>query len=212
MKKTFIAALSLIGFLAGTGLAQESPRYRNFVEMTAALKDLAEAHRNIARWQSIGRSRQGRELWLLEIANPEGVPVKDRPALFIAANLEGDHLIGSEIALRTADYFLKNYPGDPDVKQRLDNQAVYIAPRVNPDGAELMFAPMQPGRKTNSRPRDDENDGRTDEDGPEDLNKDGFVTVMRVKAADGQYLIDPEEPRLMKKADARKGERGAYRL
>ena len=71
----------------------------------------------------------------------------------------------------------------------------YIVPRVNPDGAEFMWAPVKWARRTNTMPYDDDNDGRIDEDGPDDLNKDGFITVMRVKDPNGAYIIDPEEPR-----------------
>jgi hypothetical protein len=35
---------------------------------------------------------------------------------------------------------------------------------------------------------------------------------MRVKAADGEYMIDPEEARLLKRADPKKGEAGAFKL
>ena len=37
-----------------------------------------------------------------------------------------------------------------------------------------------------------------DEDGPEDLNKDGVITVMRVKDPAGDYMIDPDDPRTQK--------------
>lgn len=197
---------------AGSAAAQEPPRYHTYAELASALQALAGAHKTIARLESIGRTRGGRDIWALEIANPAGVPPAKRPALLVAANFEGDHLVGSEIALAVAGYLLKNYPADADVKQRLDNSTVYVIPRVNPDGAEGYFAPVKTGRRTNTSPRDDDNDGRTDEDGPEDLNGDGFITVMRVKAAGGEYMIDPEEPRLMKKADPKKGESGSYKL
>ena len=111
-----------------------------------------------------------------------------------------------------AETLLKGAAGDPEIKQRLDTSTIYIIPRLNPDGAEGFFGAVQTGRRTNMTPRDDDNDGRVDEDGPEDLNGDGFITVMRVKAADGEYMIDPGEPRLMKRADPKKGERGAYKL
>jgi hypothetical protein len=192
--------------------AQDFSKYHSYADMTATLQSLADSHQDIARLKSIGKTRQGRDIWLVEIANPAGIPVAERPGLLIAANFEGDHLIGGEICLFLADFLLTNYPGDGEVKQRLDNHVFYILPRVNPDGAELMFAPVKTGRKTNSTPRDDDNDGRLDEDGPEDLNKDGIITVMRVKAADGEYMIDPEEARLLKRADPKKGESGAFKL
>lgn len=201
-----------LALTAGSAAAQDPPRYHTYAEMTAALQSLAGAHKTIVRLSSIGKTSGGRDIWALEIANPAGVPPAKRPALLVAANFEGDHLVGSEIALSVAGYLLKNYPADPDVKQRLDNSTIYIIPRVNPDGAEGYFAPIKTGRRTNATPRDDDNDGRTDEDGPDDLNGDSLITVMRVKAAGGEYMIDPEEPRLMKKADPKKGESGSYNL
>jgi hypothetical protein len=75
-----------------------------------------------------------------------------------------------------------------------------------------MFAAVKTGRRTNSTAIDGDNDGRVDENGPEDLNKDGFITVMRVKDPKGPYMISSEDPRLMKKADPSKGEAGGYSI
>ena len=209
-----LPVLLILGFAAaaGSAAAQEPPKYHTYAEMTAALQSLAGAHKTIARISSIGKTRGGRDIWAVEIANPAGLPPAKRPALLVAANFEGDHLIGSEIALSVVEFLLKNYAGNAEVKDRLDNSTIYVIPRVNPDGAEGYFAPVRTGRRANTSPRDDDNDGRTDEDGPEDLNNDGFITVMRVKAAGGEYMIDPEEPRLVEKADPKKGESGAYKL
>ncbi len=204
-----VLGLSLAGVPAG---AQDPPKYHNYAELARAVQALAGSHKTAARLESIGKTRGGRDVWALEIANPGGVAPAGRPALLIAAGFEGDHLVGSEIALSVAETLLKGAAGDPEIKQRLDASTIYIIPRVNPDGAEGFFAAVKTGRRTNTTPRDDDNDGRVDEDGPEDLNGDGFITVMRVKAADGEYMIDPDEPRLMKRADPKKGERGAYKL
>ncbi len=204
-----VLVLALAGGPAG---AQDPPRYRDHAALTSALQALAAAHKPAARLASIGKSRGGRDVWALEIAAPGGVAPDKRPALLVAAGFEGDHLVGSEIALSVARYLLENAGSDAAVKDRLATSTVYVVPRVNPDGAEGFFAPVKTGRRTNATPRDDDNDGRVDEDGPEDLNGDGLITVMRVKAAGGEYMIDPEEPRLMKRADPKKGETGAYRL
>jgi hypothetical protein len=201
--------LVLAGIPAG---AQAPPKYHDHAGLTKALQALAGAAGPTARLESIGKTRNGRDLWVLEIANPGGVPADKRPALLIAAGFEGDYLAGGEIALAVAEYLVKNAASDPEVKSRLDGSTVYIMPRVNPDGAEGFFAPLKTGLRTNASPFDDDNDGRVDEDGPEDLNGDGFITVMRVKAAGGEYVTDRDEPRLMKRADPKKGETGAYKL
>ncbi len=75
-----------------------------------------------------------------------------------------------------------------------------------------MFAPVKTCRRTNATPFDADNDGRIDEDGPEDLNKDGFITMMRVKDPKGPYMVSPDDPRLMKRADPAKGESGGWAL
>jgi hypothetical protein len=130
----------------------------------------------------------------------------------VAANVEGDHLIGSELALFMAESLLAGYPADAAIKQRLDQHVIYILPRVNPDGAERMFAPVKTGTRMNLTPYDADNDARTDEDGPEDLNKDGVITVMRVKDPAGRYTISSDETRLMKRADPAKGETGGWAI
>jgi hypothetical protein len=73
-----------------------------------------------------------------------------------------------------------------------------------------MFGAVKAARKMNAAKNDADNDGRMDEDGPEDLNKDGFISVMRVKDPKGPYMIHPDDPRLLRRADAAKGEAGGY--
>ncbi len=186
--------------------------YHNYQDLSAALKAVSTAHPDLARLVSIGKTVEGRDIWAIELASPAGTPVDQRPGLLVAANFEGDHVVGSEIALYLADYLAGSYATDATVKQRLDNQVVYIVPRVNPDGAEQMFAAVKTGRRTNATSFDADNDGRADEDGPQDLNKDGLITVMRVKDPKGPYMIDPADSRLMKRADPARGETGGYAI
>jgi hypothetical protein len=81
---------------------------------------------------------------------------------------------------------------------------------VNPDGAEAMFGKVKAFRRTNARKFDEDNDGRTDEDGPDDLNGDGFISVMRVKDPNGPYMVHPEDARLLRRADPQRGEAGGW--
>jgi len=192
--------------------AADFTRYHTYDELTAALKAAVAAHPDLAKLVSIGKTREGRDIWAVEIARQTGPPADSRPGLLIAAAFEGDHVIGSELALYAVDFLLGGYATDAAVKQRLERSVVYVVPRVNADGAEQMFAPVKALRRTNSTPFDADNDSRIDEDGPEDLNKDGVVTVMRVKDPKGPYMVSPEDARLMKRADPAKGESGGWAL
>jgi hypothetical protein len=187
-------------------------KYHNYAELTTAVQSLVKEHPDIAKLVDIGKTRENRSIWAVEITNPAGSSSETRPALLVAANLEGDHLVGSELALFTIEYLLNSYATDPQVKQQIDTHAFYILPRINPDGAEFFFSPVKVERRTNTAPFDDDHDGRIDENGPSDLNKDGFVTLMRVKDPEGGYMIHPEDPRLMRRADPQRGEAGGYKL
>lgn len=195
---------------APAALSQDFSSYQNYNDLTNELQKLVNAHKDIAKMESIGKTLEGRDLWVVTIANPTGVPVDERPGMFIGANFEGDHLIGSQISLAVINYLLNNYASDEAVKKSINEHVYYIIPRMNPDGAEKMFAAVKTGSKLNTSPYDGDNDARMDEDGPEDLNKDGLITMMRVKDENGIYTINKDDPRLMKKADPSKGESGDY--
>ena len=200
-----------LGLVAFASVAQaQSPAYLNQDALTRELRNLVSSSSS-ATMTSLGKTIGGRDIWVVQIANAGGMPAKDRPGVLMVANLEGDQLVGSSNALETVRYLLANAT-TPAAKQVLDKQVVYIFPRLNPDGAELSFAAVKTGQMKNLRPYDDDNDGRIDEDGPEDLNGDGVISVMRVKDPRGAYMIDPADPRAMKKADVAKGEVGGYSL
>lgn len=205
-----LAALAWSG--SSTVSAADYSSYHTYEEMTAALRALATTHPKLARLVEVAKSRGGRTVWAIEIANPAGSPVAERPALLVAANFEGDQVIGSELALFVAEGLLTGYATDPAIRQRLDSHVFYIVPRANPDGAEATFGAVKATRKTNAAKFDNDNDGRVDEDGPEDLNKDGVISVMRVKDPRGPYMQHPDDPRLMRRADPAKGEAGGYAI
>ncbi|MCG8468451.1 MAG: M14 family metallopeptidase [Gemmatimonadetes bacterium] len=194
--------------LTTPAVALAQGRYLDHAGLTAELRAIASASAAVSL-SSIGTTIEGREIWVLELADPGGAPPADRPAVLVVGNLAGDHLVGSSHAIEIARYLTA---GGDEARAVLADQAVYIVPRLNPDGAERMFESVRAGRRGNARPFDDDNDGRIDEDGPDDLNGDGYITVMRVPDANGTYMIDPDDPRLMKKADPRAGESGTHTI
>ena len=186
--------------------------YHNHAALTRVLQEAVREKSDIARLTSIGKSLEGRDIWVVEIGNRAGADPAERPALLVVANLDGNQLVGSELSLGIIDYLLDGYGTDGDITTSINESAFYIIPRANPDGAERMFAGIQSGQPTNARPVDDDNDGRVDEDSFEDLNGDGYITLMRVADAMGAYMVDDADPRLMKEADAAEGETGTHSL
>lgn len=203
--------LLALAFVAVTAAVQaQSASYLDHGALSRELRRLVGTSSS-AKLTSLGSTLGGREIWVVELGNPGATPLAQRPGVLVVGNLEGDQLIGSSHALETVRYLLAN-ASSPAVKSVLDAYVVYLLPRLNPDGAELAFATVKAERRGNARPYDDDNDGRVDEDGPEDLNGDGLITVMRVKDPAGVYMIDPADPRTLKKADVAKGETGTHKL
>jgi hypothetical protein len=205
-----IRLLALAFVAVSTAVQAQSASYLDHGTLSRELRRLVEGSSS-AKLSSVGTTLGGRDIWVVEIGNPGGKPLAQRPGVLVVGNLEGDQLVGSAHALETVRYLLSN-ANSPAVKAVLDANVIYLLPRLNPDGAEVAFASVKADRRSNARPYDDDNDGRADEDGPEDLNGDGLITVMRVKDPTGAYMIDPADPRTLKKADVTKGEAGTYKL
>lgn len=202
--KVFIPVLLILSLFMAQNYAGEdinpAKGYHNYASLTKALKDLANKNKNITRLSSIGKSQNGKDIWMLRISGEKGSEPDVKQALLICGNIEADHLIGSEVALGLAEYLINGYDGrDKEVTRILDKRTFYIVPRLSPDGAELFFDKTLVEHPGNLRPRDDDYDWLTDEDGPEDLNGDGLITLMRVKDKKGDWYIDSKDPRLMHK-------------
>ena len=198
-------------------------RYHTPAELNAALLDMARANPAFARTHTLAKSPGGHELILLEIgpeiaktavppqpSNPAtaaqlAASTKSFPAVFIAADMEGTVPVSGEAALYLARLIIQK----PDLRA---DRTWYILPCGNPDAASLFFAKPLRLDPRNARPHNDDMDDKIDEDGPEDLNGDGLITMMRVKDPEGEWLPVPGQPRLLKRADWSKGEKGIYKL
>ena len=137
---------------------------------------------------------------------------RQQPALLAVAGIEGNDLAGSASLLAWTEQLASDYSTDPKVRELLDSTTLYVFPRLNPEAAELFFAKPKLETEVNSRPVDEDHDGLVDEDGPNDLDADGRITWMRVQDPEGDYIVDPQEGRLLMKADRAKGEAGGWRF
>jgi len=186
----------------------QAPEYAPFDALTNQLEALVD-RTDRASMRPIGLSGEGREIWLIEVLGPGDAPAAERPGVLVVANLEADHVVGSQITLEILRTLVEGDPGGFDA---LTDRVLYLVPRLNPDGAEAMFGPLLADGGRNHRPFDDDNDGRIDEDPPEDLNGDGLITLMRVPDPLGGYVVHEDDERLVQEADASSGRAGAIAL
>ena len=180
--------------------------------MVAHLKELAREHKKFLRVSKVCDTSGKNEVWRVELGSGTDDERAKRPTMLVVAGIEGNDLAGTASVIAWMESLAKGYASDEKVKKLLDSTTIHIWPRVNPDGAKTYFAKLRRETTTNDQPFDDDHDGLADEDGPDDLDGDGFITSMRIEDPDGEYILDSQEPRLLLKADRQKGERGAWRL
>lgn len=185
------------------------PRYHDAAALGAALARAAAANPALVRVRSLGTSIAGRPLWCVTLGS--GDPEK-KPALLVAAGVNGTHLVGTEMALALVERVASAGESDAKISDLLREYTLYVLPRVNPDGSEALFGAVRREHAANLRPVDEDRDWRTDEDGPDDVDGDGVITWMRIPDPAGEYLVDAGDPRIVRKADRSKGERGTHKL
>lgn len=150
----------------------------------------------------IGSTAGDQPIYMYRVSQGEGDP-DAKPGLLIVAGIDGRHTTGPMVARELVGYLERE--GD------LAHATAYVIPRVNRDARDRdeLGAAVPGGTRT---PEDGDRDGRMDEDGPADLNGDGHATMMRIDRAVPKYgitlthVVDPDHPRLLRRADASKGE------
>lgn len=193
----FLIPLSLAGVQKEAG-AQD---YRNYEEVQAMLRSLQSKNPAEVAIHTIAKTPGGKDVVVLEI----GKNLKDGPAIFAGANFSGVTPLATEGALHLAQYLIDN----PMFREKT---RWYILAVGNPDAAARFFSTPKYKSTLNGLAVNIDTDDQINEDGYEDLNKDGFITMMRKKAPDGEYRISDEDPRLLVKADPLKSEKGIYTI
>ncbi len=189
--------------------------YYDWQEVEAALKTLEKAYPKFLKVRSIGKSFQGREIWYMTINNPDTGTEMDKCAMYIDANIHGNEVQGGEIGLYTIWYLMENYAFNDYIRQLVDERVFYIFPSVNPDGRDTWLHVGGQAR-SGQVPMDSDNDGLYDEDGPEDIDKDGEVgsMYMKVGMGEGTHRLSDKGDRLVaiqKNIEDKPDEQGDYK-
>lgn len=174
-------------------------RYNDYDGLTDVMKKIAAAYPDLARLESIGKSFEGRDMWCIVITDyKKGDPLR-KPGMYIDGNIHSNEVQGSEFALYTAWYLTESFADTKFIQELLADKVFYILPTINPDARNAFF--KMPNNASSPRsgviPIDNDMDGLTDEDGYDDLDKDGNIVQMRRKNINGRYRVDPLNPNRM---------------
>jgi hypothetical protein len=138
--------------------------------------------------------------------------VEAKPAIAILGSVSAALPAGTELSLRLAQRLAEAALQGGEGLALLQRVTFYIIPQPSPGSLRGFCSSPVWESSANARPTDDDHDGMVDEDGYEDLNGDGLITLMRVADPTGGYRTHPADPRVMIKADTSKNEQGGYAL
>ena len=175
-------------------------RFLRYAELTETLHRFASEHPRLFKVSSIGKSSEGRDIWLVTATNTDTGPAEEKPAFWVDGNIHSIEVSASAACLYLLHTLATKHGVDPDVTRVLDTRAFYVVPRINPDGAEwaLSDRPRYVRSSTRSYPFDEPPiEGMT----AEDIDGDGRILSMRFPDPNGLWKKHPGDPRLMVRRD-----------
>ncbi|KAL4660258.1 carboxypeptidase M [Arapaima gigas] len=111
-------------------------RYHNTAEVQEYLKAVNRNYSSITHLHSIGKSVEGRNLWVLILGK---FPTKHKigiPEFKYVGNMHGNEVVGRVLLLKLIEYLTQGYLSDPVVTHLLNSTRIHILPSMNPDGFE----------------------------------------------------------------------------
>ncbi len=180
-------------------------RYIKFEELTQICQQFAAEYPTLVALSSLGKSYEGRDIWLLTVTDESTGPASDKPAFWCDGNIHASEVSACSAVLMVLKLLVEDHA------ELLKTRAFYLVPRLGPDGAQwALEVPPRIIRSSTRRYPFEEEDVYGLEKG--DLDGDGRILTMRVKDSNGPWKISEEEPRLMKRRDPSETGGQYYRL
>jgi hypothetical protein len=184
--------------------------FYNHEALTALLDQWAAQRPDLITVESIGRSWQGRDIWLATCTDAATGAAGDKPGFFVEANVHAAELTSSTAALHLLHRLLSGADGaDERVRRLLRTRTVYVVPRLCPDGAEDVVTTGGYVRSS-VRPHPDPEPAPGLHQG--DVDGDGRALFMRAPDPTGPWKPCPADPRLLVRRDPDEEGGEYYRL
>ncbi|MGE5105881.1 MAG: M14 family metallopeptidase [Betaproteobacteria bacterium] len=175
-------------------------RFYRYADLTELLHAVAREHPGLVTLESIGKSHEKRDVWVVTVTNTVTGPASEKPAFWVDGNIHSTEVSASTAVLYFLHTLVTQYGHDADVTRALDTRAFYLCPRINPDGAEWALADQPKWVRSSTRPYpydEEEVEGLV----IEDIDGDGRILQMRIEDPNGLWKAHPEAPALMVRRD-----------
>ncbi len=126
--------------------------YHNWPELVGEVKQAAVDYPDIVSVFSIGKSYQGRDIWMAKVSDNVTEDEAEPEVLVDALHHAREHLT-SEQALALLRWLTTGYGSDETVKRLVDTREIFIVFALNPDGMryDLTGSPYRAWRKNRQK-------------------------------------------------------------
>ena len=123
-------------------------RYHTYAEMVAEINATRDAHPDIVAISSIGKSYQGRDLWVAKVSDNVATDEVEPEVMLDSLHHAREHL-SLEQNLAVLRWLTEGYGTDARITKIVNSREIWIVFAVNPDGAEydLTGSPYRSWRK-----------------------------------------------------------------
>ncbi len=174
-------------------------QYYSYADWTKILHDIQKKYPHLADIESIGKSRMGRDQYLITITAKSTGDHASKRAMWVDGAIHGNEVNGVMCSLYIMWYLLTRYDYDPYVYDIVNSTTFYILPGLNVDANDSFVAfPNTPNNPREPyRPEDNDKDGLYDEDQTEDVDGDGELSTMYIEDPEGTYKLSPDKRRFV---------------
>jgi len=143
---TRVRALAALAFVVAATLAVPTAnaaaadfpgydsRYHTYAEMVAEIQQAQTDHPDIVKLMSIGKSYQGRALWVAKVSDNVATDEAEPEVMFDGLHHAREHL-SLEQTLAILRWLTDGYGTDTRITNIVNTREIWIVFAVNPDGA-----------------------------------------------------------------------------
>lgn len=178
-------------------------RYYSYEEWTGIMHDIQKKYPHLSDIESIGKSRMGRDQYLITVTAKSTGDHASKPAMWVDGAIHGNEVNGITCSLYLVWYLLTRYDYDPYVYDLVNTTTFYVLPGLNVDAnaSYVQYPNTANNPRETYRPEDNDGDGLYDEDQTEDVDGDGELSEMYIIDPEGMFKLSPDKRRFLLVSD-----------
>jgi len=103
-------------------------RFHRYAELSEILHAFAREYPALVAVEAIGKSHEGRDIWVVTLTNAATGPAAEKPAFWVDGNIHATEVAGCSAALHFIQTLVQDHGRDDEITRVLDTRAFYVCP------------------------------------------------------------------------------------